>query len=257
MRISQKNVVVVGGGSGMGLGTAQMMAERGASVAILSYERDVEQIAAALAEATGGTVRGFQLDMADRAAVAEVFQAAAASLGGIDVCISTAGIIDSAEINEPGFLPLVDQMVTVNLIGTLNVVDASVRIMRENEPDDDGERGVVVLTGSMAALEGVPGQAPYCAAKAGLIGAILPIARELAGAGIRINAIEPGGFETPLTARVPDDFKARVAQTIPNPQRLGVPEDYAVFACALVEARYANAGVYRLDGGWRQTFPLD
>ncbi|MGC0367564.1 3-hydroxyacyl-CoA dehydrogenase/3-hydroxy-2-methylbutyryl-CoA dehydrogenase [Rhodococcus sp. 27YEA15] len=255
MKVLGKTAVVIGGASGMGNGAARLLAERGARVAILSFEEDSPRIAAELAAETGGEIVGWQLDMENREQVYSVLDAVVEKFGGIDISINTAGQIDSAKVTEPEFLPLLERMLSVNLVGTLNAVDACVRIMRRNVPDEDGERGVILVTGSMASLEGVPGQAPYCASKAGLLGVVLPVAREMAGEGIRINAIEPGGFETPLTARLSRKFKDGVASGIPNPQRLGVPDDYAVFALALIEAKYANAGTFRLDGGWRQVFP--
>jgi NAD(P)-dependent dehydrogenase (short-subunit alcohol dehydrogenase family) len=246
-----KTALVSGGTSGLGLAAARLLAAKQANVAVLGIG-PVAEVAASL----GPDVLGLETDITDPAAVATAVDTVVARFGALHINVNTAGVMTSVNLldenDRPSDLTQLRRMLAVNLIGTYTVIGQCVAAMLRNRAED-GERGVVVNTASIAALDGTPGQGPYATTKAGLIALALPLARELAGRGIRINTVTPGGFDTPMNAGVPQEFVDSVSTRILNPQRLGQAGEYAAMALALIENTYANATSIRLDGGYRMS----
>src|SRR5712691_10102946 len=246
-----KTALVSGGTSGLGLAAARLLVAKQANVAVLGVG-PVAEVAVAL----GPDVLGLETDITDPAAVATAVDAVVGRFGALHINVNTAGVMTPVNLldedDRPNDLTQFRRMLEVNLIGTYAVIGQCVAAMLRN-PAEDGERGVVVSTASIAALDGTPGQAPYATTKAGLIALALPLARELAGRGIRINTVTPGGFDTPMNAWIPKAFIDSVSAQILNPQRLGHADAYAEMALALIENTYANATSIRLDGGFRMT----
>jgi NAD(P)-dependent dehydrogenase (short-subunit alcohol dehydrogenase family) len=228
-----------------------LLVARQANVAVLG----VGQVAA-VAATLGPGVLGLETDITDPAAVAGAVDAVVERFGALHINVNTAGVMtpmNLLDVNDrPNELAQLRRMLEINLIGTYGVIGQCVAAMLRN-PAEDGERGVVVNTASIAALDGTPGQGPYATTKAGLIALALPLARELAGRGIRINTVTPGGFDTPMNAWIPQAHIDSVSAQILNPQRLGHAGEYAEMALALIENAYANATSIRLDGGYRMS----
>jgi 3-hydroxyacyl-CoA dehydrogenase/3-hydroxy-2-methylbutyryl-CoA dehydrogenase len=246
-----KTALVSGGTSGLGLAAARLLVAKKANVAVLGVGPVAE-----VAETLGPDVLGLETDITDAAAVAAAVDAVVDRFGALHINVNTAGISPTVNLldenDRPNDLSELRRMLEVNLIGTYTVIGQCVAAMLRNLPED-GDRGVVINTASIAAMEGMPGMAPYAATKAGLIGLALPLARELAGRGIRINTVTPGGFDTPMNASLPQAFVDAVSAQILNPQRLGYADEYAHMALALIENTYANASSIRLDGGYRMS----
>jgi 3-hydroxyacyl-CoA dehydrogenase/3-hydroxy-2-methylbutyryl-CoA dehydrogenase len=246
-----KTALVSGGTSGLGLAAARLLVAKKANVAVLGVG-PVAEVAASL----GPDVLGLETDITDQAAVAAAVDAVVGQFGALHINVNTAGVMTPLNLldenGRPNDLTQLRRMLEVNLIGTYAVIGHCVAAMLRN-PAEDGERGVVINTASIAALDGTPGQAPYATTKAGLIALALPVARELAGRGIRINTVTPGGFDTPMNAGLPQAFIDSVSAQILNPQRLGHADEYAEMALALIENTYANATSIRLDGGYRMS----
>lgn len=244
-----KTALVSGGTSGLGLATARLLVAKKANVAVLGLG-PVAEVAATL----GPDVLGLETDITDPAAVATAVDAVVRQFGALHINVNTAGISPMVNLldenDRPNGLTELRRMLEVNLIGTYAVIGQCVAAMLRN-PAEDGERGVVINTSSLAAMEGMAGMAPYGATKSGLLGLALPLAREFAGRGIRVNTVTPGGFDTPMNAGLPQEFVDAVSAQIPNPQRLGHADEYAQMALALIENTYANATSIRLDGGYR------
>jgi NAD(P)-dependent dehydrogenase (short-subunit alcohol dehydrogenase family) len=237
--------LVAGGASGLGEATARELASRGARVTIadLNAERG-----AALASELGGEF--VEADVTDETQV----QAAVDAAGELRLAVSCAGIgwaERTVKKDGPAALAPFEAVVRVNLIGTFNVLRLAAASMAANEPDPEGERGVVVMTASIAAFEGQIGQTAYAASKGGVVGLTLPAARDLSRLGIRVCTIAPGLFDTPLLAGLPDDTRRALGEQIPFPRRLGLPDEYAKLACHIAENRMLNGEVVRLDGALR------
>ncbi|GGL50963.1 SDR family NAD(P)-dependent oxidoreductase [Wenxinia marina] len=249
MRIEGEAAIVTGGGSGLGAATARLLAERGARVAILDFD-------AAAGAAVAGEIGGHAVavDVSDAAAVGEAVRAAADALGPARICVSCAGIGPAARIvGRDGALSteLFEKVLKVNLFGTYNVMSHAAAAMMALEPTDTGERGVVVNTASVAWQDGQLGQAAYAASKGGVAAMCLPAAREFARAGIRVMAIAPGLFHTPMMEGLPEETTRSIAANIPFPARLGEPREYALMAAQIVENPYLNGTTIRLDGAVR------
>jgi NAD(P)-dependent dehydrogenase (short-subunit alcohol dehydrogenase family) len=248
--ITGRTVLVTGGGSGLGAATARMVTERGGSVVVADVDRERgERVAAELGE----RARFVPTDVTDEASVAAAV-AAAAEAGGLHVAVSCAGIAPAERVlgrQGPHSLARFQAAIQVNLVGTFNVTRLAAEAMAGNEPLADGERGVIVNTASVAAFDGQIGQAAYTASKAGVAGMTLPIARELARLGIRVMAIAPGIFDTPMLAAMPDQVRDSLGAQVPFPSRLGHPEEYAALVRHIVENRMLNGEVIRLDGAIR------
>jgi NAD(P)-dependent dehydrogenase (short-subunit alcohol dehydrogenase family) len=237
--------LVAGGASGLGEATARALRARGARVTIadLNAERG-----AALASQLGGEF--VEADVTDEAQM----QAAVEAAGELRLAVSCAGIgwaERTVKRDGPAALAPFETVVRVNLIGTFNVLRLAAASMAANEPDPEGERGVVVMTASIAAFDGQIGQTAYAASKGGVVGLTLPAARDLARLGVRVCTIAPGVFDTPLLAGLPEESRTALGEQIPFPPRLGRPEEYAQLALQIAENGMLNGEVLRLDGALR------
>lgn len=249
MRMSDVVAVVTGGSSGLGLATATGFVEAGARVVVLDLPSSA---GAEVARSLGPTARFAAADVTDPAAVAAALDVAE-ELGPVRVAVNCAGIATPGRIvGRQGPLPLAEfeRVVTVNLVGTFNVVRLAGERMMRTEPID-GERGVIVNTASAAAFDGQIGQAAYAASKGAVVALTLPAARELAAAQIRVMAVAPGLFRTPLLAGLPQDAQDSLARQTPHPARLGEPAEFAALVRHIVENPMLNGEVIRLDGAIR------
>ena len=250
MDIAGGTVLVSGGGSGLGAATARMVVAAGGSVVVADIDADRgKQVADELWE----RARFVATDVTDEAGVREAVTAAAAG-GRLYAAVSCAGIAPAERVlgrQGPHSLERFVATIQVNLVGTFNVTRLAAEAMAGNQPLDDGERGVIVHTASVAAFDGQIGQAAYSASKAGVAGMTLPIARELARHGIRVMAIAPGIFDTPMLAAMPDQVRDSLGAQVPFPSRLGRPGEYAALVRHIVENRMLNGEVIRLDGAIR------
>jgi NAD(P)-dependent dehydrogenase (short-subunit alcohol dehydrogenase family) len=249
MDIKGHAAIVTGGGSGLGAATARMLAEGGAKVAIF----DVNQKAAA---ETAIDINGIAIhcDVADSASTEAAVAKAAADHGPARILVNCAGIgIAKRIVGKEGPMPLADyeRVIRVNLIGTFNAMRLAAAAMAPLEPLVDGERGVIISTASVAAYDGQIGQAAYSSSKGGVVALVLPAARELAQFGIRVNAIAPGIFLTPMLMGLTPQAQESLAASLPFPKKLGDPSQFAALARHLIENRYINGEVIRLDAALR------
>lgn len=249
MEISQVKAIVTGGASGLGAATAQVLRDSGAQVTI--FDRDAKGGAAFAAEIGAGFA---QVDVADETSVSAGLAAAQALMGGVNALVNCAGIAVAIKtVGRDGAHPLdlFKRVIDVNLVGTFNCIRLVSEAMATNDANEDGERGVIVNTASVAAFDGQKGQAAYSASKAGVAGMALPIARDLASVGIRVNTIAPGLFLTPMLMGLPEDARVALAADVTFPKRLGKPEEYARLARFMIESPYLNAECVRIDGALR------
>jgi NAD(P)-dependent dehydrogenase (short-subunit alcohol dehydrogenase family) len=249
MQIEGSAALVVGGASGLGEATVRALHERGASVTIADVNAEKGQ---ALSGELG--LEFVACDVREEAQVEAAVQQAAAGEGGLRIAICCAGTGWAQKIaGSKGAHPLMpfETIIAINLIGTFNALRFSAAAMIANEPGDDGERGVCVNTASIAAFDGQVGQVAYSASKGGVVGMTLPTARDLSQYGIRVNTIAPGLFDTPLLAALPEEARQALGAGVPFPQRLGLPSEYALLACQIVENRMLNGETIRLDGALR------
>jgi len=252
MPSSPIRAVVTGGVSGLGLAVARRIVDDGGQVALFDINDD--KGAAAVAELGAAQASYRRIDVTSEDDVAAGVQAAAAAMGGLDVAVNCAGILGAGRVlgrEAPMPLAQFQATVMVNLVGSFNLAKAAAAVMQHNPPGEDGERGVIVNTASVAAYEGQIGQAAYSASKAGVIGMTLPMARELARFGIRVNTIAPGIFWTPMMDGMPGPVQQSLAESIPFPSRLGQPGEFADLVAWIVRARYLNGETIRLDGAVR------
>jgi NAD(P)-dependent dehydrogenase (short-subunit alcohol dehydrogenase family) len=252
MEIRGSTALVTGGGSGLGEATARELVARGARVAILDLPRSP---GAEVAKSLGPAALFSEADVTDEDQVAAALERALRELGPLRALVCCAGIGTPGRVVDKAGQPLAlasfRKVVEVNLIGTFNVTRLAAARMLANAPNAAGERGVIVNTASIAAFEGQIGQAAYAASKGGVVGMTLPLARDLAAAGIRVCTIAPGLFATPLLRGLPEPARAALAQSIPFPPRLGEPPEYAALACHILENTMLNGEVIRLDGALR------
>ena len=249
MKLEGIGALVAGGASGLGEATARELAARGARVAIVDLN---EQRGPELAEEIGGLFTA--ADVTDEERVGAAVEEAVEAFGGLRLAVSCAGIgwaERTVKKDGPAALAPFETVVRVNLSGTFNVLRLAGAAMAQREPDDDGERGAVVMTASIAAFDGQIGQTAYAASKGGVVGMTLPAARDLARLGIRVCTIAPGLFDTPLLGGLPDEAREGLGAQIPFPSRLGRPEEYARLACHIAENGMLNGEVLRLDGALR------
>ena len=249
MDIKGHAAIVTGGASGLGAATAHMLAEAGARVAIF----DVNQKTAA---EVAIDIDGLALacDVTDSKATEQAVAAAAKDHGVARIIVNCAGVGPARRIvGRDGPMLLADfaRVVEINLIGTFNVMRLVAAAMQPLEPLADGERGIVVCTASVAAYEGQIGQAAYAASKGGVVGLVLPAAREFAQFGIRVNGIAPGIFSTPMLHALPEAAQQSLAASVPFPKLLGQPAQYAALVRHMIENRYLNGEVVRIDGALR------
>jgi NAD(P)-dependent dehydrogenase (short-subunit alcohol dehydrogenase family) len=242
VEISGRTFLVTGGGSGLGAATARMLVDAGANVVVADLGRS-EEI---------GTY--VETDVRDEASARRAVQTAVEQ-GGLDGVVNCAGIGAAALVigkdGQPHPLDAFRNVIDVNLVGTFNVIRLAAVAMARNEPDEDGERGVIVNTASTAAWEGQFGQAAYTASKGGVVSLTIQLARELGRNGIRVMAIAPGPQDTPMLGLLRDDIRAALEAQIPFPSRLGRPEEFAALVRHIVENRYLNGEVIRIDGALR------
>lgn len=249
MDLAGRAALVTGGASGLGEATARLLAAGGARVAVL--DRNAE-LGARVASACGGVF--CETDVASESSVAAAIETIRATWGALHIAVNCAGIATAKRMlgkEGPIALGEFEKVITVNLVGTFNVCRLAAALMAKNEPDAGGERGVIVNTASIAAYEGQIGQTAYAASKAGIVGLTLPMARELTGLGIRVCAIAPGLFDTPLLRALPEKVRVELGATVPHPARLGDPAEFAALARHIVDNRYMNGEVVRLDGALR------
>ncbi len=251
MILTNKTFLITGGASGLGLATAQLLVDNGSNAVLL----DINATAGAQAERQlGPNARFVQTDVTNDDSVQQAIAVARNQFGGLHGAINCAGVAPGERVvgkNGPHSLANFTKTITVNLIGTFNVIRLVSAVLQTNEPDEGGERGVLIATASVAAFDGQIGQAAYSASKGGIVSMTLPIARELARFGIRVMAIAPGIFETPMMAGMSDEVKASLGQQVPFPPRLGQPREYAALAKHIIENQMLNGEVIRLDGAIR------
>ncbi len=257
MQIQGQAALVTGGGSGLGEGTARELARLGAKVAVLDVNlANAERVAADINAAQGaGTALACACDITNADSLQAAINQAATTHGPARMLMHIAGIGAAKRVvgKDGNAAPLEDfaRVINVNLIGTYNAARLFATACAKLEPMEDGERGVMVFTASVAAFDGQVGQQAYSASKAGVAGMTLPMARDLAQYGIRVCTIAPGLFATPLMKTLPEPVQASLAASIPFPQRLGKPEEFAQLAAHIVTNGHLNGEVIRLDGALR------
>ena len=252
MRLEKVRAVITGGVSGLGLAVAQHFVAKGGRVALFDVNDD--KSAAAVGELGDANARYFRTDVTDEDAVTNHAVAARDFLGGLNVAVNCAGILGSGRmLGKEAPMPLAQfrGTVLVNLIGSFNVAKACANLMQHNDAGEDGERGVIVHTASVAAFDGQIGQTAYSASKGGVVGMTLPMARELARFGIRVATIAPGIFWTPMVDGMPESVQQSLSASIPFPSRLGRPEEFADAVAFVITNHYVNGETIRLDGAVR------
>ena len=251
MQFDHVKAVISGGASGLGRAVAEHLLRRGARVYLL----DLDAARGAQVVAELGSAAGFlRTDVTDEAQVAGNLAQAAERMGGLNVAIACAGILGAGRVlGKDGPMPLAGfaRTVGVNLIGSFNLAKAAADLMQHNAPGEDGERGVIVFTASVAAFEGQIGQAAYSASKGGVVGMTLPMARELARIGVRVMTLAPGVFHTPMVEGMPAPVYESLCAQVPYPSRLGQPAEFADAVAFVIGNRYLNGSVIRLDGAIR------
>jgi NAD(P)-dependent dehydrogenase (short-subunit alcohol dehydrogenase family) len=255
MELKQHTFLITGGASGLGAASARRFVDRGAQVVIADLQQEAGR---ALSDELGASGRFVQTDVTDEVSVQAAIEFSVGEFGPLRGVVHTAGIADAARVigrDGPHPLDRFVRVMEVNLVGTFNVVRLAAAAMAQNEPaggtSESGERGVMITTTSAAAFDGQIGQAAYAASKGGVTAMILPIARDLARNGIRIVAIAPGLFDTPLMAGLPDKARESLEAQVPFPPRLGRPEEFASLAAQIVENPMINGTTIRLDGALR------
>ena len=249
MRITDTAAIITGGASGLGEATARHFRDMGALVTLL--DRDAARGSAIAAE-IGATFA--ETDVTDADSVAAAIGAAKAAMGRITAAVNCAGIAPAAKTlgrDGPHDLAVFQRVIDINLVGSFNVARLAAAEMAQNSPEADGARGVIINTASIAAFDGQKGQAAYAASKGGIAGLSLPMARDLAREGIRVMAIAPGIFLTPMLQGLPQEVQDGLAADVTCPRRLGDPAEYAALARFIVECGYLNGEVIRLDGALR------
>jgi len=250
MQIQNTPVLVTGGASGLGAATARRLARNGAKVAVLDFNGDAAQT---IAQEIGGIA--VQVDVTDEAAVDAALEDTCTGLDATPrIVINCAGVGMAARIvgrAGKNSIDVFEKTLRVNLFGTYNVMTHAARRMLELEPQENGERGVIINTSSVAWQDGQLGQAAYAASKGAIASMCLPAAREFAQFGVRVVAIAPGLFHTPMMEGLPEDVTQQIAASVPFPSRLGEPDEYALFAQQIIENPYINGTTMRLDGAVR------
>ena len=251
MDLANAKAVVTGGASGLGLATAERVIAAGGQVALLDVNEEQGNASAA---DLGERASFIRTDVSDEASVKSAIAEASASMGGITLAVNCAGIATAGRtLGREGPWPAesFNRVIQINLVGSYNVTKEAAAIMSQNEPNEFGERGVVISTASIAAFEGQIGQAAYSASKGGVVGMMLPLAREFAQFGIRVNTIAPGIFKTPMMAGMPEEVQESLGQQVPFPPRLGEPVQYADTVAYIYGNSYVNGETIRVDGAIR------
>ncbi len=251
MRIESHTFLVTGGASGLGAACARMIVGAGGNVVIADVNAAAGE---ALADALSIRARFVKTDVTDEQSVQGAIATATTVYGALHGAINCAGVAIAELLlrkGQPHALASFSNVISVNLIGTFNVARLAAVAMAANEPDAEGERGVIINTASVAAFDGQIGQIAYSASKGGVVAMTLPMARELARYGIRVMAIAPGIFDTPLLGKLPEPARQSLAQQVPFPARLGRPDEFAALAKHIIENTMLNGEVIRLDGAIR------
>jgi 3-hydroxyacyl-CoA dehydrogenase / 3-hydroxy-2-methylbutyryl-CoA dehydrogenase len=251
MRVDGAGALVAGGASGLGAATARALHEAGASVVIADLNAETGE---GLASELGGGAAFAEADVTDPEQVQAAVELAAKAEGGLRISVCCAGVGWAGRVTGkqgPHDLEIYSKVISVNLIGTFNVLRLACAAMNDNEPDEGGERGVCVNTASIAAFDGQIGQAAYASSKGGVVSLTLPAARDMASRGIRVTTIAPGTFDTPMLAALPQDQRDALGAAIPFPSRLGQPGEYASLALEIVRNQMINGETIRLDGALR------
>jgi NAD(P)-dependent dehydrogenase (short-subunit alcohol dehydrogenase family) len=251
MKLNEVRAVITGGASGLGHAVAQRIVAAGGKVTLL----DVNEAAGEAAAKALGDAAFFQTtDVTDEAAVDAAISKAKADMGGLNLAVNCAGVAWPRRIvNKEGAMPgdFFRKVIEINLVGTLLVSKSAAALMGSNTPNEEGERGAIIMTASVAAFDGQIGQVAYSASKGGVVGMTLPMARDLSSAGIRVMTIAPGIFKTPMMASLPQEAQDSLGKQVPFPPRLGRPEEYAALVAHICENVMLNGEVIRLDGAIR------
>ncbi|MCL4872144.1 MAG: 3-hydroxyacyl-CoA dehydrogenase [Anaerolineae bacterium] len=251
MQIQGQTFLISGGSSGLGAACVRRLAALQANVVIADINRPVGE---ALAEELGGAVIFAPMNVSEEAHVQSAVAGAIERFGRLHGVINCAGVaIAQRVLGREGPHALADfaRVINVNLVGTFNVIRVAAAAMAQNDPNEEGERGIIINTASVAAFDGQIGQAAYSASKGGVVAMTLPIAREFARSGIRVMTIAPGIFDTPMMAGLPEAARLSLGQQVPFPSRLGRPDEYAALAQHIIENPMLNGEVIRLDGAIR------
>ena len=251
MDLSTARAVVSGGASGLGYASAKRVIDAGGHAVLLDVNSEQGEASAA---SLGERAKFIQTDVSNEDAVRAAIKAAKAFMGGITLAVNCAGIATAGRaLGREGPWPAenFERVIRVNLVGTFIVTKEAAAVMQLNEPNEQGERGVVIGTASIAAFEGQIGQAAYSASKGGVVSMMLPLAREFAQFGIRVNTIAPGIFKTPMMAGMPEDVQASLGRQVPFPPRLGEPEEYADTVAFIYGNTMVNGETIRVDGAIR------
>ena len=251
MDLSTAKAVISGGASGLGFATAQRVVTAGGHVTLLDINKDQGDASAA---ELGDRATFVETDVSSEDAVRAAMQAANDFMGGITLAVNCAGIATAGRtLGREGPWPaeMFNRVIQINLVGSYNVTKEAAAYMQNNDANEQGERGVVISTASIAAFEGQIGQAAYSASKGGVVGMMLPLAREFAQFGIRVNTIAPGIFKTPMVAGMPEEVQDSLGKQVPFPPRLGLPEEYADTAAFIYGNPMVNGETIRVDGAIR------
>ena len=251
MQISGTTALITGGASGLGEATARRLLGAGAQVVLVDLQQDKGE---ALVKKLGAKARFVKADVCNAEQVQAAVNEAVQSFGGLQFAVLCAGIGGARRIlSKEGPMPLehFQKIVNVNLIGHFNAARLASEAMARNVPNADGERGVIIMTASVAGYEGQIGQCAYASSKGGIIGLTIPMARDLSGLGVRVMTIAPGLFDTPLLAGLPEEARLSLGKQVPFPSRLGHPDEYAQLAQSIIENPMLNGDVIRLDGAIR------
>lgn len=251
MQLENKGVLVTGGASGLGAACVRLLTQAGAKAVIADLNSETGN---ALAKELGDSTLFVQTNVTDEESVQAAVQTAVKKFGNLSVALNCAGIGVAEKVlgkNGPSSLASFNKVIQVNLVGTFNTIRLASAAMVNNSPNEDGERGVIINTASIAAFEGQIGQAAYSASKGGVVGMTLPIARELARYGIRVMTIAPGIFDTPILVGLSEQARISLGQQVPFPPRLGRPSEYAALAKHIIENEMLNGEVIRIDGAIR------
>jgi NAD(P)-dependent dehydrogenase (short-subunit alcohol dehydrogenase family) len=251
MQLNQVKALITGGVSGLGLAVARKVVANGGQAVLLDIN---DEAGAAAQTELGDAVSYIRTDVTSEQGVIDAFNHAVDHMGMVNVAVNCAGIIGAGRVlgrEAPMALDYFSKVIQVNLVGSFNVIKAAGAAMGSNPPGVDGERGVIISTASVAAYDGQIGQAAYSASKAGIVGMTLPVAREYARIGVRVNAVAPGIFWTPMVDGMPDHIQKSLSASIPFPSRLGKPEEYADLVAHIMENGYLNGETIRLDGAVR------
>ena len=251
MQLEHVKAVITGGASGLGYAVARHLVDHGAKVALFDVN---DAKGASSCEALGDNAHFRRVDVTSEDDVAKNVAAAREVMGGLNVVVNCAGILGAGRVvGKEGAMPLSNfsNTIMVNLVGSFNVAKAAANLMQANDTGEDGERGVIINTASVAAFEGQIGQAAYSASKGGVVGMTLPMARELSRFGIRVATIAPGIFWTPMVDGMPEAVQQSLSASIPFPSRLGQPAEFASTVAFILGNRYINGETIRLDGAVR------